>query len=107
MRHLEQDFIQRQEVFTRAKCGADELANLDKTSLGVYRMWQAGDDLTAKLKRTQFYKHRATLLPFGIDIAIKSNVLNFQPRIRVIQLSPCTVPDFYQLPKPSNLRLAA
>lgn len=107
MRHLEHDFIQRQEVFTRANCEADQLSTLDKTTLGVYRMWQAGDDLTAKLKRTQFYKHRATLLPFGIDIAVKSNVINFQPRVKVIQLSPAPMPSFYQLPQPSNLRLAA
>lgn len=107
MRHLEKDFIQRQEVFTRASCEADQLSTLNKESLGVYRMWQAGDDLTAKYKKSQFYKHRSTLLPFGIDIAVKSNVLNFQPRVRVIQLSPCTVPAFYQLPQSTNLRLAA
>lgn len=107
MRHLEQDFITRQEVFTRANCDVDQLASLDKTTLGVYRMWQAGDDLTAKLKRTQFYKHRSTLLPFGVDIAVKSNVVSFQPRVRVIKLAPACMPSFYQLPKSPNLRLAA
>lgn len=107
MRCLEHDFIQRQEVFTRANCEVDQLAELDKSTLACYRMWQAGDDLTTKYKKAMFYRHRSRLLPHGVDIAIKSNVLNFQPRVKVIQLSPCPVPDFYQLPQPSMIRLAA
>jgi hypothetical protein len=107
MRHLEQDFIQRQEVFTRANCEVDELASLDKHALSCYRMWQAGDDLTSKFSRSQFYKNRARLLPFGVDIAVKSNVISFQPRVRVIKLAPASMPSFYQLPSTSNLRLAA
>lgn len=107
MRFLEQDFIKRQEVFTRANCEADELSSLDKNTLACYRMWQAGDDITAKFKKSQFYKYRSALLPYGVDIAIKSNVINFQPRVKVIQLSQCPVPDFYQLPQPSFIRLAA
>lgn len=109
MRCLELDFIQRQEVFTRSNCEADELSSLDKNTLACYRMWQAGDDITAKFKKTQFYKHRAALLPHGVDIAIKSNVVGFQPRVKVIQLSQCPAPDFYQLPQSSTsfIRLAA
>lgn len=107
MPSLEQDFLKRQEVFTRANVDVDELSSLDKTTLGVYRMWQAGDDITTKLKKSQFYKHRSALLPFGVDIAIKSNVINFQPRVRVIKLSPAPMPVFYQLPQPSFIRLAA
>ena len=107
MRHLEKDFLQRQEVFTRTKCEADELSSLDKTTLGVYRMWAAGDDLTTKFKRTTFWKHRNALLPFGVDIAVKSNVISFQPRVRVVKLAPASMPSFYQLPPSSYLRLAA
>lgn len=107
MRYLEQDFFQRQEVLTRCNCEADELDSLDKNALAVYRMWQAGDDIVTKYSKAQFYKYRAKLLPHGVDIAIKSNVINLQPRIRVIKLSPAPMPSFYQLPQPSYLRLAA
>lgn len=107
MRFLEKDFIERQSVFTRANCEVDQITDLDKNTLACYRMWQAGDDLTTKFKKSQFYKHRSTLLPFGVDIAIKSNVSTFAPRIRVIQLAPATIPSFYELPQPSYLRLAA
>lgn len=107
MRHLEQDFLKRQEVFTRFNCEVDELAALDKHALSCYRMWQAGDDLTQKFSRAQFYKNRARLLPYGVDIAIKSSVIGFQTRVRVVKLAQAVVPSFYQLPSTSNLRLAA
>jgi II/X family phage/plasmid replication protein len=107
MGRLEQDFIERQSVFTRTTCEADQLSELTKNTLSVYRMWQAGDDLVSKYSKAQFYRHRSALLPFGVDIAIKSNVLNFTPRVKVIQLGPCAVPSFYELPSPSYLRLAA
>lgn len=107
MRNLELDFEERQEVFTRANCEVEELTSLDKHTLACYRMWQAGDDITTKFKKSQFYKHRSALLRYGVDIAIKSNVSKFEPRVRVIKLSPVPMPDFYQLPKPSFIRLAA
>lgn len=107
MRCLETDFLNRQDVFTRATCELDEISSLEKSTLAVYRMWQAGDAITEKFSRAQFYKHRAKLLPFGVDIAIKSNVINFVPRVRVIKLAPAVQPSFYQLPQPSFIRLAA
>lgn len=107
MRFLEKDFLERQIVFTRTTCEVDQLTELPKSVLAVYRMWQAGDDIVTKFSRAQFYKHRSKLLPFGVDIAIKSNVINFTPRVRVIQLAPATMPAFYELPQPSHLRLAA
>ena len=85
----------------------DDLSLLDKSSLAVYRMWQAGDDLTAKYSKAMFYKYRAKLLPYGVDIAVKSNIINFQPKTRVIKLAPATIPDFYQLPSSTYIRLAA
>ena len=107
MQVLQIDFKKRQEVFTRTSCELDDLSNLDKSSLAVYRMWQAGDDLVTKYSKGRFYFHRAKLLPYGVDIAIRSNVINFQPKTRVIKLAPATMPSFYELPKPTFIRLAA
>jgi len=107
MPRLEKDFIERQSVFTRTTCEADQLSQLDKNTLSCYRMWQAGDDLTTKYKKSQFCKLRAALLPYGVDIAVKSNVTAFVPRVRVIQLTPAAMPSFYELPQPHYLRLAA
>lgn len=101
------DFDKRKSVFTRASCDVEDLASLPKATLAVYRMWQAGDDLTDKYSKAQFYKHRAKLLPFGVDIAIKSNIAQFQPKVRVIKLGPVKMPDFYQLPSVDTIALAA
>lgn len=104
---LESDFTQRQSVFTRANAEVDSLASLEPKILAVYRMWQAGDDIVSSMSRATFYRYRSLLLPHGIDIAIKSNVIKFEPKTRVIQLVPVTMPDFYKLPAHSQLRLVA
>lgn len=107
MQKLEIDFNERQSVFTRACCDVEEIASLEPKVLAVYRMWEAGDDIVSKYKKSQFYKYRSALLPYGVDIAIKSNVIKFQPKTRIIKLEPVTMPDFYKIPSPSYIRLAA
>lgn len=98
MKQLELEFEERCEVLTRASADVDQLSDLPKALLSTYRMWQAGDDLTTKLSRATFYRHRRDLLAFGCDIAIKSNVVPFKAKTRVIQLGPVSMPDFYELP---------
>lgn len=101
------DFTERKSVFTRTTCDVDQLTDLEPKLLAVYRMWQAGDDMTQKLKRRTFYRRRAELLPYGVDIAIKSNVIKFEPKTRVITLGPVSPPEFYERPHHSFIRLAA
>jgi hypothetical protein len=107
MRQIALDFEDRKSVFTRATVSVDDLSSLDNRTLAVYRMWQAGDDVTRHLSRTRFYVYRAKLLPYGVDIAVKPKVLNFQPKTRVVTLSPVTPPDFYEMPVPSFIRMVA
>lgn len=98
MKQLEIEFERKAEILTRANADVEELTALPKHLLATYRMWQAGDDLTLKLARNTFYVHRRALLPYGVDIAIKSNVVPMRARTRVIQLGPVSMPDFYELP---------
>lgn len=107
MNVLHHDFAKRKEVFTRANIDQDELTDLPCKLLGVYRMWASGDDLSTKYSRPTFYRHRKALLPYGIDIAIRSNVRAFQPRTRVITLGPVVPPEWYELPQVHQLGLAA
>jgi hypothetical protein len=107
MHQLNIDFESRKEVFTRTNAEIDRISEIDQKFLATYRMWQAGDDLTSKLSRATFYRHRSALLPYGVDIAVKSNVLKFEPKTRVIKLGPCTPPPFYKLPPSTFIRLAA
>ncbi len=99
MKQLEIDFEDRKSVFTRASADVEELADLPKAVLGTYRMWQAGDDISTKLKKSQFYAHRKALLPYGVDIAVKSNVVQMKSKTRVIRLGPVSPPDWYELPE--------
>lgn len=98
MRQLEIDFEERKEMLTRQSVDVEDLSLLPKSILGTYRMWQSGDDIASKLKKSQFYLHRKALMPYGVDIAVKSNVTKFVPRTRVITLGPVAPPDFYELP---------
>lgn len=98
MKQIEIEFESKAEILTRASADVDLVTELPKAVLSTYRMWQAGDDVTQKISRATFYRHRRELLPFGVDIAIKSNVVQFQPKTRVIQLGPVSMPDFYELP---------
>lgn len=41
---------------------------------------------------------------FGVDIAIKSNVIQFKPKVRVIKLGPVSIPDWYELPQAEDLK---
>lgn len=99
MKQLEIDFIERQDVLTRASVEVEDLGQLQKHLLATYRMWQAGDDIASKLSRAAFYRHRRELLRYGVDIAIKSNVVPLPTRTRVIKLGPVTPPDWYELPE--------
>lgn len=107
MTRLINDFDQRNEILFRSTSDIDELTHLDTKLLSVYRMWQAGDDITSKYSRATLYRYRAKLLPYGVDIAIKSNVIKFEPKTRVIKLGPVSQPHFYDLPSPTSIRLAA
>lgn len=98
MKQIEVDFEERKEVLTRSSAEVEELTSLPKHLLATYRMWQAGDDIASKMKRRAFYMHRKALLPFGVDIAVKSSVTQLKPRTRVIMLGPVMPPDFYELP---------
>lgn len=104
MKQLEIDFEERKEVLSRGSVELEDFSQLPKHILGTYRMWLAGDDLSTALKRTQFYVHRKALLPYGVDIAVKSNVKQFPQKTRVIKLGPVSPPDFYELPKLEGLK---
>lgn len=106
MKVIEAEFNACAQVFTRANAPIDELEHLPRETLAAYRMWQAGDDVKTKIKKSQLYVHRKRLLSHGIDILIPSNVVRFTPPTRVITLSALTPPDWYSLPPVRHLRAA-
>jgi len=87
-------FEEKREIFTRAERATDDLDELPRSIRGTARDYLAGSDCTRLLSRPTFYRHRAALLPYGIDIS-KRNLRAFAPRIRVIECRPAVVPDWY------------
>jgi len=64
-------------------------------------LWQQGTDLRNTLSNSQFYEHKARLKKIGIDIGQQFDVSRICPTLKrseVIEISPLTVPDWYQLP---------
>lgn len=97
MHQLELLFEERSKVLTRAEHTCDDLEHLPNAFRRTARDYLAGDDLNARMSERTFRRHRANLLPYGLDIAVPRKVINFQPRVRVIELKPASVPSWYQL----------
>ena len=106
MNVIEIEFKKHTSVFERATAEVDSLAFLDGKTLAIYRMWQAGDFVKSKFSKSALYRYRSALLPHGIDIFIPSNVVRFEPKTRVIALTAAVPPDWYSMPKVSQVRAA-
>lgn len=96
-------FKDRASVLTRADHTHDDLEELPNMFRRTARDYLAGDDLQKHLSVSTYRRHRLALLPYGLDISVRRNVINFLPRVRVIELKAATVPSWYQLDE----RLAA
>lgn len=103
MKQIEQLFNERASLLKRAEHTVDDLEQLPNAFRRTARDYLAGDDLEKRMSRATYYRHRKELLPYGIDIAVRRNVIDFKPRVRVIELKPAHVPTWYQLEE----RLAA
>lgn len=103
MNQLELLFEERKRVLTRAEHTVDDLEDLPKHLRCTARDWLAGDDIRKHVSLATFKRHRSALLFYGIDIAVRRNVVAFKPRVRVIEVRPATVPQWYDFDE----RLAA
>lgn len=89
-------FDDRRAVMGRAEHSTDDLAELPNHIRRTARDYLAGDDLAAAMSRATFHRHRSALLKYGLDISVKRNVINFQPKVRVIELRALSAPCWYQ-----------
>lgn len=92
---LQTAFDERRSVMTRAEHTHDDLAELPNHFRRTARDYLAGDNVAGNLSLATFKRHRKALLPFGIDIAVKRNVIEFKPRVRVIEVRPAAIPSWY------------
>lgn len=102
MDQLDLFFSERASILSRASLSLDNLSDLPTHLRCTARDYLAGDDMS-QIPLSTFKRKRKALLEYGIDISVPRNVHEFQPRVRVIELKPAVMPDFYQLDE----RLAA
>lgn len=68
--------------------------DLPKHLRATYVSWKYGYPI--ELSRATFYKHRSALLNYGVDISIPNNVHTLPIKVKTIQLSALSAPDWYQ-----------
>jgi hypothetical protein len=63
--------------------------------LGTLLLWEQGADVASRMSRATFYRHRAYLRRFGVDIAVpRSSVARVWP-VRVVRLERLEPPAWY------------
>lgn len=92
-------FEERRQVMTRADHTHDNLEDLPNHFRRTARDYLAGDNVKARMSDVTFWRHRKAILKYGIDIAVKRNVIEFKPRVRVIEVRPAVAPSWYHLAK--------
>ncbi len=70
VRQLHRDYFGRIEMSAQAKIPSEELALMTRAIRDTYLMWHSGIDVRPMMSQTTFYRHRATLLGYGVDIAL-------------------------------------
>lgn len=84
----------------------DLLASIPSRSRAYAAAWLAGQDLKGMLSNGTLYRHAKVLREYGLDILQQRNVQQFPVKVRVVELRPLAVPDWYEL-EPRQLRAVA
>jgi hypothetical protein len=96
-------FEEKSEVLTRCKIAEahqDEeavLAALPNAVRVHAASWYAGIDVARLMSRATYYRHAKVLLKYGIDISEPRDVTVIRPKMREIDVSPLSAPDWYSL----------
>ena len=88
------DYFGRVEMTPQALIPSEEIGHLKRCHRDTYLLWQSGIDPRPMMSKATFWRHRAELLHYGIDVSIpleteKNNVI---PLFRQVTGSPVGVP---------------
>lgn len=94
---LEAVFHEQTEVFRRVDMSEepDIIANIPARSRAYASAWMAGQDVRLLCSQATLYRHAKVLREYGIDILEPRNIEHFPVKVRVIDLQPMPVPDWY------------
>lgn len=90
-------FVEQTEIFRRVDRSEepDILAALPSRYRMTAAAWLAGQDLRGVVSRATLFRHARVLRDYGIDILQVRNVENFPVRVRVVDLQPLSMPEWY------------
>lgn len=94
---LEAIFEEHLEPFRRVDSSdePDILASIPARSRAYAAAWLTGSDVRLLCSERTLYRHAKVLREYGLDILETRNIERFPVKVRVIDLVPCTVPDWY------------
>ena len=72
----------------------ESLDDLPRHLRATYASWRDGLALT--LSRRTFFRHRAALLAYGIDISVQHTVRTLPIRVRDVEVAALEAPDWYR-----------
>lgn len=94
---LEAVFREHLEPFQRIDSSDDPdiLAAIPARSRSLAAAWMAGQDCHFLCSRATLYRHAKVLREYGLDILEARNIERFPVKVRVIDLEPVSVPEWY------------
>lgn len=96
---LEAAYREQTEIIRRVDRSdePDILASIPPRFRITAAAWLAGQDISSLISRATLYRHAKALRSYGIDIFQPRNVCNFPVKVRVVELEPLSVPEWYSL----------
>ena len=91
------EYLRKVEMSEQIALTDEKMIEIPKRLRMTYRAWLDGHDLRDMLSKSAYYRHRADLKLYGINIDLrpestkKSNVV---PLIRVLEAKPASIPGF-------------
>lgn len=91
---LSEVYMNRSQLQRLEQVKYENFNDLPPRLRATYVSWKYGYPID--LKKSAFYNHRKALLAYGVDISIPNNVHTLPIKVKTIQLSAISAPDWYQ-----------
>jgi len=75
----------------------DILSSIPARSRAYAAAWLAGQDLHTFCSRATLFRHAKVCREYGLELMEPRNIEQFPTRVRIVDLTPVEVPDWYQL----------
>lgn len=94
---LESIFMEHMEPFLRVDSSdePDILCSIPLRSRAYASAWMAGQDVRLLCSQATLYRHAKVLRDYGLDILETRNLERFPVKVRIVDLVPVAVPDWY------------